>query len=253
MEHGGQPAAGTDYAALLEQADVVYFPGERAASGAKSEPAALLLEAAQQSGTSYAIAWDLIDATQQATLDALAPEGVRRDELIRKLDLAGSGRAREHCRAVLRDSRVAFLALRMPQPITEKFAANAPLSAEEQAIVPTGYKVPSYEVYAEGLANRGSAVAYRAEILRREFAAEMIVRFFRAAGPGVKLIVFANSNDFNNDRGVPFYVAQKLNVRQLVLGRERTAPMRGSLLALFAGRLRIGFQVVNGAPRAAGY
>src|SRR5437763_11368138 len=256
IEHAGAPAAATDYRALVEQADVIYFPQERAASGAKSEPAALLVEAVQQSGKPFAVAWDLIDATQQTLLDQLPPEGAAREQAIRKLELSGTGRAREHCRAVLRAAGLHALALQLPGAVSEKIAAGAPLTVDEQRLLPTGYTLPvgGYQAYAESSANRSGlndralAASYRAEVIRREFAAETIVRYFRGAAPETKLIVFAKSADFGDDKGVPFYVAQKLNVRQLVLGREKSES-RGSLLAFVV--LRRSFEVVDRTPRSA--
>ena len=83
IERAGSPAASTDYRAVLEQADIIYFPEERAASAGKSEPAALLLDAVQQSGKAYGIAWDLIEASQQPLLDELqASAGAAREELV---------------------------------------------------------------------------------------------------------------------------------------------------------------------------
>ncbi len=263
IERAASPAATTDYHAVVQDADVIYFPQERAASGGKSEPAALLLEALQGSGKSFAIAWDLIDAAQQPLLDELqARVGTAREELVAKLDLSGSGRAREHCRAVLRDSRlpgVHFVALRFPQALAEKMAAGARLNSDEQPFLPAGFTLPpgGLDAYAErlsatgGLNNRNVVGAYRVEILRRQFAAETIVRYFRSAGSDAKLVVFSNSSDFADDQGVPFYVAQKMQLRQLVLGRDAPQPSRTQLLTRLSRDLRRSFQVVDRTPRPA--
>jgi len=252
IEHVGTPAAATDYRALIEEADVIYFPEERAASGAKSEPAALIVEAAEQSAKPFATAWDLIDITQQPFLDQLPPERATRDEALRKVELSGTGRAREHCRAVLRQPNIRGVALRLPQMLQEKLASGANLTGEEQALLPAGYNPPGggYEAYAENLANRGQSernlsLAYKAEVLRREAAAEAIVRYFRSAGSEAKVIVFARAADFADDKGIPFYVAQKLNVRQLVLGREGARSSRTQLLALAGDG---SFEVVDRSP-----
>ena len=259
IERGGTPAAGTDYRALVADAEVIYFPQERAASGGKSEPAALLLEAVQQSGKPFAIAWDSIDATQQALLDELQIENAPRDELIRKLELTGTSRAREHCRSVLRELRAKFVAVRLPPAVADKLAAGGVLNGDEQQLLPTGFAAPTggYRAFAESRAaraggdDRALAAAYRAEAVQRQFAAEQIVHYFRAAGSDTKLVVFAPSADFADDTGVPFYVAQKINVRQLVLGREHAGSSRESLLAFLRGSLRGRLQIVDRAPRSA--
>jgi uncharacterized iron-regulated protein len=263
IERGGSPAAGTDYRALVEEAQIIYFPEERAASGAKSEPAALLLEAVAASGKPYAIAWSLIEASQQSSLDELqAGSGSTRDELVAQLDLTGTGRAREQCRSVLRDVRLAgarHVALRVPRTVLERVASGGTPAPEEHDYLPRGFTAPAggFQAYAESLSSqsalndRSVAGAYRAELMRRQFAAETIVRYFRDAAADARLIVFADSAEFADGQGVPFYVAQKIDVRQLVLGRETSEPQRSKLLTRFDGNLRRSFQIVDRAPGAA--
>jgi hypothetical protein len=264
IERPGSPAAGTDYRAVVDQAAIIYFPEERAASAAKSEPAALLLDAAQQSGPAFAIGWGLIDATQQALLDELqvTPDPARA-ELIAQLELTGSGRAREHCRSVLRDPRFAavrHVALRAPRPLVEKLTAGASLTTEERDVLPRGFTAPpgGFQAYAErtsaglGYNDRALAGAYRAEVIQRQFAAEAIVRQMRSAGADARLIVFASSADFAEAHGVPFYVAQKINVRQLMLDRETIQPTRAPLLTGLERGFRGRFEVVDRTPRSGG-
>nr|MBA2432663.1 hypothetical protein [Chthoniobacterales bacterium] len=71
LERMPKPAATTDYGALVENAEVLYFPRERTGSSSRSDPAARLLDALQQGGVPFAIGWDLIDASQQVVLDQL--------------------------------------------------------------------------------------------------------------------------------------------------------------------------------------
>ncbi|HMJ05933.1 MAG TPA: ChaN family lipoprotein, partial [Chthoniobacterales bacterium] len=236
------PNGGTDFAALVAQADIIYFPAERAASGGKAEPAAQLLQALRESGLPFAIGWDLINATAQPVLDELASKtGADREELIARIELAGTGRAREHCREVLRDVRLAgtpHLALRCPESIIAKLDARDRLAPAEERFLPTGYAPPpgDFETYAERLAlNRAPAeprlaASYRAYVTNQQFAAEKIVRYFRAAPTRGKLLVFLRANDLEAGRGVPRYVAQKLQVRQLVLDSTSSAPVRAKLL-----------------------
>ena len=221
-----------DFAALVPNADVIYFPTERAASGGRSEPAALLIEALQRNGSPFAIAWDVIDASQQPMLDSMTgqPAGAR-ERAIRALELGGTGRAREHCRAVLRDPGAAgiqHLALGFPQALEAKLRANEPLTAEEQQQVATKFDPPvgGFEAFAERLSSSARAgetdvaAAYRAHLLRQQFAAAKIVQHFESGGSGGKLLVFLPEADLTAGRGVPYYVAQKVQLRQLVLGDE---------------------------------
>ncbi len=225
-----QPAQ-TNFAAIVERADVIYFPSDFAAFGARAEPAALLLEALENSGHPLAIAWDLIDASQQPLLDELqATSGATREQMIARLDLVGSGRTREHCRAVLRnlpEPTGKQIALRLPPILIAKFAAGAPLTAEEEGFFPRDYKTPAggLENFTERLRTRAPsdgavARAYRVEVVRQQFVAETIVRYLRGAPSGGKLLVFLASSDLRTDGGVPFYVAQKSRLRQMVLGPD---------------------------------
>ncbi|MDQ6621943.1 MAG: ChaN family lipoprotein [Verrucomicrobiota bacterium] len=258
IEHAPGPAAATDYKAMVEQAEVIYFPEERAASAGKSEPAALLLEALAQSGKPFGVGSDLIDATQQPLLDEIANRAeTGRENLIAKVELNGTGRAREHYRSVLRDVRGAhLLALRPPTPLLEKVTNGENVAQGERNILPTGFTAPrsGFESYAErfsgrGLSERSIAAAYRAQLLRRQFAAETIVRFFHSLGSEARLVVFASAADFAEGEGIPFYVSQKLPVRQLVLGPEHATAPRGHLLT--RRNLRPGFEVVDRAPVSA--
>ena len=148
--------------------------------------------------------------------------------------------------------------MRLPRPLLDKLEAGSPLASEERDYLPRGFTAPAggFQAYAERASaaaeynERALAGAYRAEVIRRQFAAETIVRQLRSAGGDARLIVFASSADFADVHGVPFYVAQKLNVRQLVLDRETAQPVRSPLLTGLGARLRDSFEVVDRAPRA---
>ena len=250
IEGGLAPSAGTDFAGLVASAEIVYFPANRAASGARSEPAALLLAALQQTGTAFAIGWDLLDASQQPLLDELPGKtGAAREELISRLELVGTGRAREHCRAVLRDARLAgvsHLALRCPDSVMEKLEAAGRLTEEGEK--QSGYAPPpgGFEAYAERLAMDGDtshrmlAGSYRAHLASQQFVAERIVGYVRSTGANGKLLVFLRASDLEAGSGVPRYVAQKVQVRQLVLDSSGSAPLRTKLLTFQESAGRIG-------------
>ncbi len=237
IETRDAPSVGTDYVALVANAEVVYFPAERAAFGGRSEPSARLLDAFRQNGTPFAIGWDLLDASQQPLLDELqAATGAAREDVIGRLEIVGSGRAREHCRAVLRDERLVGLrqlALGCLPVFLAKLETRERLMPEEEKQLPRGYAPPpgGLQVYNENLA-RGDAPgrSYRGQVVAQQFAAEQIVRHFRVAGMQSKLLVFLRASDLEAGLGVPRYVAQKLPVRQLVLDSSGTAATQAKLL-----------------------
>jgi hypothetical protein len=207
IEHAQKPTIAADFDAMVEEADIVYFPVERAGFGAKAEPAALLIEALQKRRKPFAIGWDLIDAREQGQLDSLASQDANaREQSIAALELAGSGRAREHCRTILRelrDTNVSQVALRYP-------------------------------------GNTGA---------RREFAAEQIARYLRTTGREARLLAFLHEEDLEGEEGVPEYVAQKIEARQLVFGSD-SKKERSRLLTTILQRRPL--QVVNGAPASGG-
>ncbi|MDQ6656039.1 MAG: hypothetical protein M3Y80_09530 [Verrucomicrobiota bacterium] len=215
IEHSARPTAETDFNAIVPNADIVYFPSDRAVFGSRAEPAALLLDAMQRTTAPFAIAWDLIDVTQQPLLDQLpaATNEAARESIIRKLDIGGSGRAREHCRSVLRDRRFAAvrqIALRWPAELAAKLAAAQPLSPDEERALPHGFNAPPFEVAA----NRPDL---RVHVLEQQFSADQIVSYFNEAGGTGKLLVFLQPQDLTAGQGVPFYVGQKARLRQMVL------------------------------------
>ena len=263
LEHGAADVDETDFASLVPKADIIYFPAERAASGGRSEPAALLLDALQRDGSAFGIAWDLIDASQQPLLDELRTNpGSAREELIARLELETTGRAREHCRAVLRDARFATLrhiGLQAPPALLEKIAAGE-VTADDRTLVPTGFSPPpgAFEAYTASLSSsaasgsRAVAAGYRAQLLSQQFKAEQIVRYFEESGQPGKLLVFIQKRDLATGQGVPYYVAQKTRLRQLVLESAGSASGSARLLTLESGPTRRALQIVNRAPGAAG-
>lgn len=242
IEQLGGGGSAADFNAAVESADIIYFPESRAASGGRSEPALLLLEAFQQSGQPFAIGWDLIDATQQPALDELqtkTPEA--REAAVARLELIGTGRAREHCRSVLREARLPggrHLALRCPPALVAKTGTGDRLTPEEEQFFPRGFNSPpgGLEAYAARLPERQEAndanlaQSYRAEMLGQQFAAELIVRHFRSVVAGGKLLVFSSEADLQTGSGIPFYVAQKLPLRQLVFGPDAADVTRARLV-----------------------
>jgi len=235
IEQLDRGASAADYAAAVASADIIYFPEDRAASAARSEPAALLLEAFRQSGRPFAIGWNSIDATQQPALDELRTKmGEAREAAVARLEMTGSGRAREHCRSVLRElpgPEMHHLALGCPLTLMAKIGLTERLTPEEEQFFPRGFSSPAggVEAYQRSAAGRDGAdgslaTSYRAELLRRQFAAETIVRHFRNSDRQVQLLVFLSQADLETGRGVPFYVAQKVELRQLIFGPDVREP-----------------------------
>lgn len=261
LETAATPALSTDYAATVAGADIIYFPSERAASAGRSEPAALLLEAFENTGTPIAIGWDLIDTTQQPLLDQIAAAPISaREELAARVEVGGSGRSREHCRAVLRYAAapgIRHLALKLPEATLEKLKLGGVLTPDEQAQVATRFNAPAAGLErfaeqmtaAESLSGQNVAAAYRAHAMGQQFGASQIVRHFETGGSG-KMLVFLRTADLESGQGVPFYVAQKLQLRQLILGPNSRRNEAAKLLTRALRDGSRGFDVVDGSPGA---
>lgn len=261
VEGAARGSSTENFAALVPDADVVYFPVESASHGGRSDPAGLLLHALRQTGVPITIGWDLIDASQQPLLDELQPRQAHaREELIARLDLGGTGRAREFCRSILRSPEAAgirHLALGAAPAVVAKVGAGETLDAGEQAQLPRGFRAPAgdYEAFAERLSSTRNtsgdvATLYRAHLFAEQFAADQIARQFQGTDAG-KLLAFLSRSDLDPGRGVPFFVTQKVQVRQLVLGSDALANRRGKLLTQRRSGAR-SLEIVNGAPGAGG-
>jgi len=216
------PAADAKFTALVQNADIIYFPSESVGTSGRFEAAWKLVEALQRDGGSFAVGWDTIGGEEQRLLDRWAKGKVATGEVVPQLTLQGSAREIEICRRFLREAApfvVQFLGLRQP---SERRAA--PTDSSEDAVL-------------------------RAE----RFAAATIAQYYQA-NRGEKILIFFHRIHLGRDHGVPYLVAQKARARQLVLD-SRSPASGASLLAggfyrrrLWAGR---SLEIINGTPIAA--
>src|SRR5436190_779651 len=227
IETRAMPRADARFAALVENADIIYFPTELLGSEPLPGPASRLMEALKASGNSFAIGWDFIAVEEQTFLQQWANGEISTDGLLSRLDLPGTERGREKYRALLVEGkkwRARFLALRPPG-------------------------------------------ASRDEV---GFAADRIVGQFREHRDE-KLLVFLGRRHLETTGGVPYFVAQKIKARQLVLDSRPDRASRSQLLAWgrrnwdgdwgrggcrgsgSGGRGLLGrFEIVDASPRTGG-
>jgi hypothetical protein len=90
------------------------------------------------------------------------------------------------------------------------------------------------------------ALHYPGDASRRQFAADMIIRYVRSAGVGAKALIFLREEDLDEEQSVPSYVAQKVDARQLVLGSD----LKKTRSKLLADASRAGFEIVDRTPRS---
>lgn len=250
LESVAAPDADEQLAAVVRAADVIYLPTDRLGSVLASEPAWKLMQVMRRSGADFAVAWDAIDSSEQSRLDEWLNRRSSSADFPGHLDLFGNARERENCRAFLRQTRplhIRHLALRCPQQLVEKLRAGNALTAADETLVPRGFDVPrdGLQTFAQRAPELRSAsdidraAFYRAAVVANEFAAERIIDQLKEHEGG-KLLVFLRRADLDNAQGVPFFVAQKLNVRQVVLDSKQPGGQRANLLT-WSGRAASGW------------
>ena len=243
IETAAAPREPDEFTKVVERADVFYLAADRAAWALREDSGWKLIDALRRGGA-FAIGWDAIDTDQQRLLDEAPRTQVAGEDSISRLAFAGSASEREHGRELLRRTHllgVAQIALRFPQQLSEKLRRGEPLNASERETLPTGFRAPAN--------SDGSSTDSGAAMVRSEFVAEIIVRRLRAH-PGEKLLIFIQRSELDAASGAPLFVAQKSNVRQLVLESKQPSKTRTRLLTRndLPGVPRL-FEIEDRAPR----
>jgi uncharacterized iron-regulated protein len=190
------PQTDEKFTALVQKADIIYFPTELLGPPPRTEPATKLVGALQRNGDSFAIGLDLLGGDEQTLLDQWARRELSTEKLISRLHFFGTEHERENGRALVDEAKgwdTRFLALRCPADV--------------------------------------AATRSEAPLLVEEFAAERIVGHFREHRDR-KLLIFVHRRHLGSTRGVPYFVAQKIRARQLVLDSQTDRSSRSQLLAL---------------------
>jgi hypothetical protein len=245
----GPPAAEDANAARLQSADVIYFGLTRKA---ESDPAWQVVTTLQRGGRQVALGWSDLPVTQQPLLDRWAAQKISAPELLAQLDRPARTEFRDALHSDLRQ-----VALGPPSGLLRKIRAGDPISPNERAFLPQDYSSSpeGYDNFVDRvdtsprLRRYNLAHLYRAHLAAEQIIAENIVRF-RRDHPDIKLLVFLPDDIMIDPREVADYVAQKENVRQMILDRAGAQPKtRPQLLA--AARSGRALQIVNRAPKTA--
>ena len=182
------------FSALIDSADIIYFPSESVTLDSRSEAAWKLLDALRRNSGSFALGWDLSG---------------RDDE--HRLFLAEAGRG---------GAEILSLRAPAPAPADEKFRGFEP---------PPG----DFERFAQRFSPRDlnearMRSAYETALFAQQFAAAEISSHFREHR-GEKILVFLRRDHLGRDYGVPYFVAQKTKARQLILNPQRHSEPAGLL------------------------
>jgi hypothetical protein len=261
VESTVMPGTGEELAALVENADIIYLPGELMESSRRTDAAWTVVETLIKEGGAFAIGWDLIGGDDQSLLDEWAKSNLSTDEIISRLHLHGTGAEIEICRRFLREAKtggVSLLALRRPNELGAATAVENSLAREA---ISREFESPEgdFERFVERFpASRATTeaklrAAYEEELLAEKFAAARIAAHFRE-NRHEKILAFVHRAQLGSNHGVPFFVAQKTKARQLLLNLKRRTDSSSRLLA-GRGLLRRGwrgFEIVDSSPIAAG-
>ena len=120
-----------------------------------------------------------------------------------------------------------IVALNAPPELARKIAQGEPLTAEEKAMVPTGF-VATAKGYRNFVAMMGGHPGMNETDQRRFFDAQNIwdqtmasrILEFKRRNPKVLLVVLTGRGHVSGGYGIPFYVRQKASLKQSILPRQ---------------------------------
>jgi len=224
---GGLTAISAPVLKPLREADVIYV-GEVHDDAAHHAFEAKLIQTLVRAELPFVVGWEMFDRSQQALLDQWDRHRLSRPQLFQATGFQRTwavyspwyGRILEETRG----SGIANLALNAPPVLVHKVARGEVLTPEENAQMPRGFDVEkgAFRNFASMMGPHPGAAT---DNLHRLFAAQSVWEQTMAASivnvrtqhPGTKVVVLTGRGHLQGGFGIPFYVAQKANVRQLVL------------------------------------
>jgi len=211
----------------IKQSDVVYV-GETHDDPAHHQYELELVRGLLNRKIKFALGWEMFDGTQQSSIDAWESHSISLNELLAKTGFDKSWGVYSPVYAQILEltekARVKNVALNAAPELVQKIARGMPLSTGEQAMLPNGF-VSNEQAFNHFLGMMGGHPGLSELDQRRFFAAQNVwdqtmarrILEFKRRTPTVKLVVFAGRGHVSDGYGIPFYVKQKANLRQLVL------------------------------------
>ncbi len=194
-----------------------------------------IIRSLHRQGKPVTVGMEMVDLTQQAALDDYLDKRISWNEFVRRTAFdRGWGRTSPAYARILswcRRNEVPVIALNAPQTVTRKLARNEPLTAEEKRLVPTYPEPPGgfkqFQTAMAGHANAGSLGRYY-EAQRawdQTMAGRILAWLPNHSGTLVVLLGRFHADPWT---GVPWYVARKSHVTQVILfpARDPGSPSR---------------------------
>jgi uncharacterized iron-regulated protein len=236
---GGAPNLDDRFWQSVEQADVVYV-GETHDDSADHQLELALVRGLLKRKVKFAIGWEMFDTSQQAVMDQWSSHGISLAKMLVETDFQKHwgtySPAYEQILRMAGKAGVPNLALNASPQLPHKIARGESLTAEERAMIPTGFTATEAG-YRNFLAMMGGHPGMNDADLRHFFAAQIIwdqtmanrILEFKARNPKVLLVVLTGRGHVSGGFGIPFYVQQKAAMNQIIWQRhaDRTGgPMR---------------------------
>ena len=213
----------------VKQVDVIYV-GETHDDPADHEYQIQLIRGLLARKLGFAVGWEMFDWTQQALLEDWHRRRISLDELLSRTDFQKSwglySPAYSKILKITGQNRIRNIALNAPAELPRKIAHGENLTREERRMVPKGF-VTTEGAYQNFVSMIGDHPGMQRSDLRRFFDAQEVwdqtmaarILGFTKGHPGGKLVVLTGRGHLLGGYGIPFYVRQKSNLKQLVLLR----------------------------------
>jgi uncharacterized iron-regulated protein len=206
----------------LQQARVIYI-GEHHDNDAHHRFQLAVLERLRAEGRPLVLGVEMVDVTQQATLDEYLAGRIGWREFSKTVGFSGWEKHSRWYRTIFEWCQrhdVQIVALNAPRTVARKLSTGKPLTAEEARIIP-GYPAPAggFEAFQKLMAAHGGHGD-----MRRYYAAQRAWDEVMAAGvlkslsaSDATLVVFLGAAHADAKFGVPWYVRRQSRAPQLIL------------------------------------
>jgi uncharacterized iron-regulated protein len=212
-------------ASTLRRARIIYI-GEKHDQPSHHQLQEEIIRWLHREEGSFAIGMEMLEVTQQADLNDYLQKRIPWNEFARRTGFErGWGRTSSAYRRIIswcRRNAVPIIALNAPQIVAQKLALGEPLSAEEKRFLPKHPEPPGgFERFQKVMSSAHHTAApslgryYKAQRAWDETMAQRILAWL-AEHSGTLLVILGR---FHADprTGVPWYVARRSSVRQLIL------------------------------------
>lgn len=217
----------THFWQTIAASDIIYV-GEVHDSAVDHQYELKLIRGMIDHGFRFAVGWEMFDRSQQENIESWQSRQSSIDDLIKATHFQQHwgvySPVYRKILALTEKYRIRNIALNAPPELTHKIAAGEELSEKEKASLPREFAEPA-GAFRNFLTMMGPHPGLQSSNLRRFFAAQNVwdqtmasrILEFLKKNPGTKLVVFTGRGHVSRGFGIPSYVRQKTNSKQLIL------------------------------------